>query len=212
MDPSDFIRRHLRLDPVPGLTGTVLYAAHPGSRLSQLAGEDDPAPPAPYWAYPWAGGIALARHFESHPALVAGRRLLDLGAGSGLVGIVAAKAGAMVEAAEIDPNGRAAIMLNATANTVAVALVDVDIDGPPPADIELIAAGDVFYNADVAARMRPFLERCQAAGIEVLIGDPNRRDLPLERLELVASYPVGDVGDAREKAERVGSVYRLRAG
>lgn len=211
LDPAAFIGQNLRLDPVPLLRGIVLYTAHPGSRLSRLADPDDDDPPAPYWAYQWAGGLALARHFVAHPELVAGKRVLDLGAGSGLVGIVAAKAGARVSAAEIDPNGRAAVALNAAANAVVVALVEVDILGAAPDGFDLIAAGDVFYNADVGRLMLPFLERCAAAGTDVLIGDPDRRDLPVERLDRLASYAVGDVGDARASAERVGSVYRLRA-
>jgi len=206
----DFIAANLELCPVPSLPAISLYTAHARSRLSRLADPDDPDPPAPYWAYQWAGGLALAHHFTAHPETVAGKRLLDLGAGSGLVGIVAAKAGAMVSAAELDPTGRAAIGLNATANAVAVKLVDVDITGPAPAGFDLIAAGDVFYNPDVAALMLPFLERCREAGIDVLIGDPERLDLPVTALERVASYAVGDVGDARASADRVGSVYRLK--
>lgn len=211
MNPADFIGQNLRLEPVPSLPDTVLYTAHPGSRLSRLAGPDDDDPPAPYWAYQWAGGLALAHHFTAHPELAADKRVLDLGAGSGLVGIVAARAGARVSAAEIDPNGRAAIALNAAANGVAIALVELDIDGPAPEGFDLIAAGDVFYNPEVGQRMLPFLERCVAAGMDVLVGDPDRRDLPVDRLERIASYAVGDVGDARASTERVGSVYRLRS-
>ena len=205
---ADFIATNLELCPVPSLPAISLYTAHARSRLSRLAGDADD-PTAPYWAYQWAGGLALAHHFAAHPELVAGKRLLDLGAGSGLVGIVAAKGGAMVSAAELDPNGRAAIGLNAAANAVAVTLVDVDITGPAPAGFDLIAAGDVFYNPDVAALMLPFLLRCREAGIDVLIGDPDRRDLPVTALERVASYAVGDVGDARASTERQGCVYRL---
>ena len=211
MNPADFIGQNLRLEPVPSLPDIVLYTAHPGSRLSRLADPDDDDPPPPYWAYQWAGGLALAHHFTAHPELVAGKRVLDLGAGSGLVGIVAAKAGAMVGAAEIDPNGRAAIALNATANGADIAIVDIDIGGPAPEGFDLIAAGDVFYNPDVGQRMLPFLERCVAAGMDVLVGDPDRRDLPVDRLERLASYAVGDVGDIRTSAERLGSVYRLRS-
>ena len=203
-----FIVANLRLEPVPALPHIALYTAHPGSRLSRLMADDDHAP-APYWAYQWAGGLALAHHFAAHPVIVAGRRVLDLGAGSGLVGIAAAKAGAMVCAAEIDPHGRAAIELNAGANGISVAPVDIDVGGEAPIGYDLIAAGDVFYNPQVAAQMLAFLQRCATAGIEVLIGDPDRRDLPLHRLERIASYAVGDVGDAREKADRVGTVYRL---
>lgn len=209
MTPSAFITQSLRLEPVPSLPDIRLYTAHPGSRLSRLADPDNDQPPAPYWAYQWAGGLALAHHFAAHPERVVGQRLLDLGAGSGLVGIAAAKAGAVVSAAEIDPNGRAAIALNAAANGVSIPLVELDLAGEAPHDIDLIAAGDVFYNPAVAGVMLPFLRRCAAAGIEILIGDPDRRDLPITQLQRVASYAVGDVGDARTSAERTGSVYRL---
>ncbi|MDP3402274.1 MAG: methyltransferase [Brevundimonas sp.] len=195
---------------MPALPGIVLYTAHAGSRLSRLAGDDEDDPPAPYWAYPWAGGLALAQHLTAHPDLVAGKRVLDLGSGSGLVGIVAAKAGALVSAAELDANGRAAIGLNAAVNGVSLQLVKVAVAGDAPDGFDMILGGDVFYNAGVAALMLPFLQRCRAAGIAVLIGDPDRRDLPVAALQRIASYAVGDVGDARDKAGRVGTVYRLR--
>lgn len=204
---ADFIHQSLRLEPVPSLPAIRLYTAHPGSRLSRLADPDDEDAPAPYWAYQWAGGLALAHHFVTHPDLVAGRRVLDLGAGSGLVGIAAVKAGAIACAAEIDVNGQAAMDLNAAANDVALPLVDIDLGADAPANIDLIAAGDVFYNPEVAALMLPFLQRCRDAGLEVLIGDPDRRDLPVAQLERVASYAVGD---ARTSADRLGWVYRLR--
>ncbi|WP_108460873.1 class I SAM-dependent methyltransferase [Devosia naphthalenivorans] len=206
-DAAAFIKANLRLEPVPGLSGIRLYTAHSGSRLSRLADDED-APP-PYWAYQWAGGLALAQHFRREPGVVRGKRVLDLGAGSGLVAIAAAQVGATAFAAEIDPHGRAAIGLNAEANGVAVELIDVDLAGEPPGGIDVIAAGDVFYNAEVAVQMLPFLERCARAGLSVLVGDPDRRDLPLDWLTEIAAYPVGDVGDTRTNTERVGRVYAL---
>lgn len=208
MNAADFIRTNLRLEPVPALPHIQLYTAHPGSRLSRLAGPDDAAP---YWAYPWAGGLALATHFEINPDLVKGKTLLDLGAGSGLVGIVAARLGAMASAAEIDPNGRAAIALNAAANGVILPLVEIDIAGEPPDGFDIIAGGDVFYLEEVAHRMLPFLMRCARSGITVLVGDPGRRDLPADRLTPLAAYPVGDVGDARATTDRTGTIYQLLA-
>ena len=50
--------------------------------------------PPPYWAWPWAGGQALARFVLDHPEIVRGRSVADIGAGGGIVAIAAALAGA----------------------------------------------------------------------------------------------------------------------
>ncbi|MGX5849495.1 class I SAM-dependent methyltransferase [Mesorhizobium sp. PL10] len=227
LDPEAFIKANLRLAPVPVLPEIQLYTAHPGSGLRRLvephqSGDSDGdalepvddarEPPPPYWAYAWAGGTVLARYVLDHPEIVAGRRVLDLGAGSGLVGIAAAKAGAnAVIAAEIDRNGVAAIGLNAAANGVEITNLDKDITtGPPPA-VDLVLAGDVFYGREVALQFIPFLDRCLAAGIEVLVGDPRRNDLPLPRLRLLAEYQVPDFGDAKGVVTRPSGVFSFEA-
>ncbi|RWF17830.1 MAG: methyltransferase, partial [Mesorhizobium sp.] len=158
----------------------------------------------PYWAYAWAGGAVLARYILDRPESVAGLRVLDLGAGSGLVGIAAAKAGAReVLASEIDRNGVAALGLNAAANGVAITVVGQDITAGPPPPVDVVAAGDLFYGQDLADRVIPFLDRCLAARINVLIGDPGRAYLPRSRLRLLAEYRVPDVGEAKGAASGV---------
>ena len=182
-DRAAFIRRQLAVQSNPDLPGVALYMAHPGSGLSQLGAKP------PYWAYVWAGGAALARYvLES--GVVAGKRVLDLGAGSGVVAMAAARAGAAaVMALEPDPWGRSAVAVNAALNGMAVRVV---YRVPP---VDLILCGDVFYGADVARAVLPVLDRARAAGVRVLVGDPGRADLPLGRLVLRAEYPVRDVGD-----------------
>ncbi|MFB9978955.1 class I SAM-dependent methyltransferase [Mesorhizobium kowhaii] len=223
-DPTEFIRANMRIAPVPSLPEIRLYTAHPASGLRRLtdskqssdadddtveADEDGPEPQPPYWAYTWAGGAVLARYILDHPQTVAGRRVLDLGAGSGLVGIAAAKAGASaVIAAEIDRNGVAALALNAAANGVAMSVMAQDITGGPPPTVDVVTAGDVFYGQDVADRVMPFLERCLGAGIEVLVGDPGRAYLPRQRLRLLAEYQVPDFGQTKDSAPKSG-VFRF---
>lgn len=201
LDPAEFIKANMRLAPVPSLPEIRLYTAHPGSGLRRLLEQDDGRheqavePQPPYWAYAWAGGAVLARYILDRPSTVAGRRVLDLGAGSGLVGIAAAKAGASeVIAAEIDRNGIVALGLNAAANGVAIAIIGKDITAGPPPAVDLVLAGDVFYGRAVARRVIPFLDRCLAAGIEVLVGDPGRAWLPRPRLRLLGKHQVPDVG------------------
>ena len=129
-----------------------------------------------------------------------------------IVGIAAAKAGAReVIAAEIDRNGVAALGLNAAANDVQITIVDKDITTGPPPTVDIVLAGDVFYGREVALRVTPFLDRCLAAGIEVLVGDPRRNDLPLSRLRLLAEYQVPDFGDAKGAATKPSGVFSFEA-
>jgi predicted nicotinamide N-methyase len=210
LDPSSFIRERLPLTPVPSVPELRLYTAHPASGLRRLLGDTDG--PAPYWAYPWAGGIALARFVLDRPEIVAGRRVLDLGAGSGLVGIAAAKAGAAdVIAAETDLNGLAAISLNAAANGVVVRALGEDLLSREPPAVDLVLAGDVFYDADLAIRVEAFLDRCLAWGIAVLVGDPGRRRLPRPRLRLLAEYAVPDFGAGKQDTDGRGAVFAFES-
>lgn len=189
-DIAAYIRSRLRLAPAPAVPELRLFQAHPGSGLTRFLGEDGPSP---YWAYDWAGGTVLARYILDHPHVVTGRHALDLGTGSGLVAIAAAKAGgARVEAVDIDPTAAVAVRLNAEANAVAVDVRVGDcLTGPPPV-ADLITVGDLFYEARLAERVTGFLSRCRAAGIEVLVGDPGRKPLPLDRLRKIAAYAVPD--------------------
>lgn len=180
-EPLQFIRANTRVVPVPSLPEIRLHTAHEATGLWRLGepNDDGSDPPPPYWAFPWAGGMALARHILDRPDVVAGRRVLDLGSGSGLVAIAAGLAGASeVIAADIDRYALAAIALNAAVNGVAVTIVDDDLTAGPPPSVDLIAVGDLFYAGDLAERVMKFLDRCLAAGIEVLIGDPRRAYLP----------------------------------
>lgn len=158
--------------------------------------ENDPGLPQgpPYWAFAWAGGLALARHVLDHPALVAGRRVLDFASGSGLAAIAAAKSGAAhVLAADIDPLAVVALSLNADANAVMVAATAADLTAHgafDPSSVDVVLASDVFYDTTRAGAAIAFLARCRAAGCEVLIGDPGRADLPVARLERLSAQAV----------------------
>ena len=213
LDPVQFIQTNTRIVPVPSLPEIRLHTAHEATGLWRLGepNDDGSDPPPPYWAFPWAGGMALARYILDRPETVTGRRVLDLGAGSGLVAIAAAMAGgSKVSAADVDRYAVAAIGLNAAANGVTVAIISDDLIAGPPPLVDLVAVGDLFYAGDLAKRVTAFLDRCLAARIDVLIGDPRRAYLPYDRLTLLAEYPVPDVGDVEGAAINPSAVFALK--
>jgi predicted nicotinamide N-methyase len=175
-----FVQRHTQLREVDGVPGIRLHladAVDPLWHATEEALAVDGAP-IPFWAFAWAGGLALSRWLIEHPDEVAGRSVLDFATGSGLVGIVGARLGATVRAVDIDPFAEAAVDLNTRANRVRVTYSTRDLlDDPPPA-VDLLLAADTWYESPLAGRVLPWLQEASAAGIRVLIGDPGRRYLP----------------------------------
>jgi predicted nicotinamide N-methyase len=144
--------------------------------------------PPPFWAFAWAGGQALARYTLDHSPLVRGKRVLDFASGSGLVAIAAAKAGAAdVEASDIDAFAVAAIDANAAENGVAVKPRLENLIGDDDG-WEIVLAGDIAYEKDFSGAAMDWLHALARRGATVLIGDPRRSYLPLDRLESVIEY------------------------
>jgi predicted nicotinamide N-methyase len=217
-DRKAFIRANTRLTPVPHVPEISLHVADESVPMWEKTEEELGAIglPPPYWAFAWAGGQALARHVLDHRDIVAGKRVLDLAAGSGLVAIAAAKAGAApVIAADIDAFTEAAISLNAEANDVYVEIITQDLLDRPAADTpryDVILVGDLFYERDTADRALAFLARNAASGARVLIGDPGRTYLPKERLTLIAEYSVPVTRELEDMEIKRTSVWELRVG
>jgi predicted nicotinamide N-methyase len=176
-----FVQRHTRLRDVDGVPGVRLHladAVEPVWHAVEEALGIDGAP-IPFWAFAWAGGLAMSRWLQEHPDEVAGRRVLDFATGSGLVGIVAARAGAAeVTAVDVDPFAEAAVALNTRANGVRMKYATGDLLDEPPPDVDVVLAADTWYEAALAERVLPWLRAAAANGSRVLVGDPGRKYLP----------------------------------
>jgi predicted nicotinamide N-methyase len=187
LTPPRFVRAACRLAAVPHVAEIRLYLAGDVIGLWQRTEDERGAgQPPPFWAFAWPGGQALARYVLDHADLVAGRSVLDLGSGSGLVAIAAAMAGASpVLASEIDPLAGAAIGLNARANAVpAPALLGDVLDGDGEG-ADVVLAGDVWYSRPLASRVLGLIERARARGASVLVGDVGRAFLPRDRFRVL---------------------------
>jgi predicted nicotinamide N-methyase len=217
---AEFIRAHTRVCAPPLIPEVSLYLSgdEPVGLWEETESETGRTDlPPPFWAYPWAGGLALARYLLDHRDLVTGRVVLDLAAGSGLVAVAAGLAGATrVFANDIDPMAAAAIALNSAVNDIPVTVIARDlitpgpvtgpvtgpVPGPSPGSpgpspgaslalgADLVVVGDAFYERRMAHRMLAFLRQAQAGGARVLVGDPGRSYLPADGLRAVASYAV----------------------
>lgn len=208
-----FVRGHTALRRLPTLPEMALHVADDSLAVWEATqaevdrGEIDP----PFWAFAWAGGLGLARLLLDRPTLVAGRSVLDVATGSGLVAIAAALAGAAdVTAVDLDPLAVAATRLNASVNRTRIHARVADVADLEPVAGTVVTAGDVFYERSMAYTMLRAFDRFAAAGCDVLVGDPHRTYLPADRLEPLATVDVDvdpELEDAPVKPTLIG---RLR--
>lgn len=206
-----FVLSQTRVAPVPGLRGISLHTADAAFDLWHDAADwlrrGEIA--LPFWAFPWAGGTGLARHLQTHPALVQGKRVTDVASGSGLVGIVAALCGAaQVDCLDIDAMAESAALLNATINGASVSTGTVDVTTLPPRT-GVILAGDICYEAPMAASMLAWLRSCREMGAEVYLGDPGRHYLDRQEMTAVGSYRIPASRELEAGDEVTVTVYRL---
>ena len=208
MTPDDFIRTNAALIAPPLVPELRLHLATEVVPLWHATEEElaKIGVPPPYWAFAWAGGQALARYILDNPVLVRGKRVLDIGSGSGLVGLAAVKSSAaQVLAADIDAFSCAAIRLNAAANDCDIAITQDDLIGTS-GDWEVILVGDLFYERPLAERLLAWLAPMD---VVALLGDPGRTYFPKAKIEKLASYSVQTTRDLEDREIRETGVYRL---
>jgi predicted nicotinamide N-methyase len=193
----EIVRTRTRLTSPPAVPELRLHLADDMDEAwASLQRElDDGDLPPPFWAFAWLGGQAVARQVLDNPAEVAGRRVLDLATGSGVCALAARLAGAaQVLAVDVDPVAVEAVALNAAENDLPVGpsfeAVCCDLLDEPPPDVDVVLAGDVFYDAAMAERVQPWLLEAARQGSRVLVGDPGRHYLPRALLEPVTEVDV----------------------
>jgi predicted nicotinamide N-methyase len=214
MEPRQFIRANTRLLAVPLVPEIRLHIAEESVPIWQKTEEElgEMNIPPPYWAFAWAGGQALARYLLDNPTRVSGRSVLDLGSGSGVVAIAAAKAGARrVLAADIDLFALAAIELNAAANGVALETTADDLLAAPAADFDVVLIGDLFYERPLAERVLSFADAALARGALVMSGDPRRSYFPPDRFQKLAEYSVPVTRELEDAEIKHTAVWQLDA-
>ena len=213
-DPAAFIRANTKIQSPPLLPELRLHLAEESLPIWVKTEEELGASglPPPYWAFAWAGGQALCRYILDTPVLVANKQVLDLAAGCGLGGIAAMKSGATQAVCnDIDDFAGAAMQLNAGLNGVNLVIQLADLLSGPPSSAGVILVGDVFYEKPLAKRALYWLTACQAAGADILAGDPKRSYFPQDAFEHVTEYSVPVSRDLEDAEINRTSVWRLKS-
>ncbi|MDD3371401.1 MAG: methyltransferase [Alphaproteobacteria bacterium] len=210
--PADFIRAQTQvLSPaiVPELRLHLATEVMPLWQKTEEALREDGVQP-PFWAFAWPGGQGVARYILDNPEIVAGRRVLDLASGSGLIAIAAMKAGAKsAMAVDIDRLALEACGLNAGLNAVSIRTCEQIDFARPYRNADAIFAGDICYQQAMSTTLLRWLRICVEADIPVLIGDPGRAYVPERGLQKLASYEVPTSRDLEDKDVRTATVWRL---
>jgi predicted nicotinamide N-methyase len=149
-----------------------------------------------YWAFCWASGQVLARHIIDNPELVRNKRVMDFGAGSGVVAIAAMMAGAkQVIACDIDPDALLSCQENAKLNHV-----ELELHGDLfefNQEIDLLIAADVLYDKANLPLLEVFLNKAPA----VLVADSRVKNFdfpPYQTIGQTDSFTVPDLDELDE--------------
>ena len=153
-------------------TAAVLTRADEDHYLTDLVGR------MPYGVVLWPAAIALAHEVATRPAEFTGRPVLELGAGTGLPGIVAASLGARVVQTDRQELAMAVCRQNGERNGVGgieYRLVDW-AEWDDPVRYDWIIGSDILYADSLHAPLRRIFESSLAPGGRVLLADPFRAD------------------------------------
>jgi predicted nicotinamide N-methyase len=208
----------LREQPLAPVHGCPELVAHQAPSVFALwqrweartGGTQEP----PFWAAVWPGAALLCRLILDEPERVRGRRLFDVGCGSGVVAIAASLAGVQLATAnDLHPAALDAARLNAEANGVTLgtdvgdATRKVDAFGPE----DVLVLCEMFYERRAAALLRDFAARAHARGATVLVADGERTFLPHDELTLLRSCSMPVSLELEGVAQRRVGVYQWRA-
>ncbi|HSJ26341.1 MAG TPA: methyltransferase domain-containing protein [Longimicrobiales bacterium] len=167
--------------------------------------------PAPFWAYPWPGGSALARLVLDRPELVRGRNVIDFGAGGGVTALAAARAGGTVTANDVDPWAVAVAGLAAGTQGLQLQPLIDDLCATPQLvdDFDVVLCSDLAYERSETPRQRSVLERALRNGATVLAADAGRTYFDETGMRLLASFDMAVPHDLEGVPRRTARVYLM---
>lgn len=175
-----------------------------------LARKIDP----PFFAVAWPGAQGLARALVDGVVDVSGKRVVDVGAGSGIASAAAARAGATaVCALEVDALAMRASVELARRNGVNVTLPARALDALAHPelvgdDVAVVLAGDLVYGEAIARAFKHAVTTWRARNIDVIVADSGRPFFSTDGLARLVSYDVDTPRLLDGKSRRTVTIYR----
>ncbi len=202
-----------------GKTLNILQIMEMPAYIEKLVSKTLPGSPVelPLWAKVWPAASIMVMFMASFP-FRENARILEVGAGTGLVGLALATQGLKVTLSDIEPGAllfsRINVLKNGLDDRVDVVRVDVCNDDFEKR-FDYVVASEIFYKQTLLAPLVEFLKKHvrDEAGCEAFLASDAKRegrvffDLAKDHFKLMKKDVPYKDEDGREK---VVSLYRLR--
>lgn len=149
--------------------------------------------PVPYWGIVWPGGRGLARYVLDNPHMFAGRRVLDIGTGSGICAVAAAMAGAEVTGVDIRAEALELAQRTADANGVECRWElpsKASFPLPSMERYDIMLAGDLFNEEAFSRNVIAALRELASRGVKNIVADSGRAFRPRTGFEVLCAMKV----------------------
>lgn len=151
----------------------LIKVANMDELLDRITHEDE----LPFWAELWPAAIGLAMFILQNQAIFTGKRVMELGAGTGLSGIAAKMVGARVTHSDFIEAAFSFIRINCWRNRVPLGdflLADWRKFPDIPAEYDFIIGADILYEKNVHADLAKIFYQVLKPGGTVILSDPGR--------------------------------------
>ena len=214
---ESFIKEHTKLRTTHLVPEIRLYIGGDPTKLWKLTQDfllrekiqSERTMSPPYWAWPWAGGQAMARWLLDKPKNVRGKTVLDIASGGAVEGIAASLAGAKrVICVDIDPIAEHAARVNAAENGATIEAVTADATTFDTSDVDIVLAADLFYESAQSRKLLEWMRR-QARDRLVLTSDPGRTYTPKKGVKPVVTHLVRTNLTLEGRLQKPTTVYEV---
>ncbi len=190
---GEYLSRYGSIERDPLCPEILAWNTMDFSGLWKAARALDEKAQVPYWGIVWPGGRGLARYVLDNRQMFAGRRVLDIGTGSGICAVAVAMAGAEVTGVDISAEALELAQRTAGANGLECRWElssGISFTQPFMEKYEIILAGDLFNEESFSRDVISALRECALRGVKNIVADSGRAFRPRTGFETLCAMKV----------------------